>query len=164
MREFFIYPILDFFKVNHLIINHSVGYVKICALFFLVIGIDSSLIAMLQGLGKTKIIMCSGIIKVFFVLFLYHQEFTWNFVAFAPNFLFCLNFVKSQHIAAVHFSDWEKVARKAPSAVWTYLDNDKKTPKSCLKNAVLHNDFAKNPAEPFLWFSGIFYVFRLFFL
>ena len=74
--EFFIYPILDFFKVNHLIINHSVGYVKICALFFLVIGIDSSLIAMLQGLGKTKIIMRSGIIKVFFVLFLYHQEFT----------------------------------------------------------------------------------------
>lgn len=64
--EFFTYPILQFFKVDPQIISHSVAYVKICALFFLVIGIDSSLNAMLQGLGKTKIIMYSGIIKVFF--------------------------------------------------------------------------------------------------
>ena len=68
--EFFTYPILHFFKVAPQIISHSVDYVKICALFFLVIGIDSSLNAMLQGLGKTKIIMYSGIIKVFFNIFL----------------------------------------------------------------------------------------------
>lgn len=68
--EIFTYPILTFFKVDSLIINHSINYVKICAIFFLVAGIDSSLNAMLQGLGKTKIIMYSGIIKVFFNIFL----------------------------------------------------------------------------------------------
>lgn len=68
--ESFTYPILEFFKVDPLILDDSVGYVRICALFLLIIGIDSSLNAMLQGLGKTKIIMYSGIIKVFFNIFL----------------------------------------------------------------------------------------------
>lgn len=68
--ECFTYPILSFFNVDPLIISDSAGYVKICALFLLIIGIDSSLNAMLQGLGKTKIIMYSGIIKVFFNIFL----------------------------------------------------------------------------------------------
>lgn len=68
--EIFAYPILEFFKVDSLVIDHSVNYVRICAVFFLTIGIDSSLNAMLQGLGKTKIIMYSGIIKVFFNIFL----------------------------------------------------------------------------------------------
>ncbi len=68
--ECFTYPILDFFNVDPLIISDSVGYVKICAMFLLIIGIDSFLNAMLQGLGKTKIIMYSGIIKVFFNIIL----------------------------------------------------------------------------------------------
>lgn len=56
--------ILRFFQVNSGIINYSISYVKICAVFFLLVGIDSSMQAMLQAMGKTRPIMYAGILKV----------------------------------------------------------------------------------------------------
>lgn len=56
--------ILRFFQVDSEIIGYSISYVKICAVFLLVVGIDSSLQAMLQGMGETKPIMYAGILKV----------------------------------------------------------------------------------------------------
>lgn len=56
--------ILHFFQVDSGIIAYSISYVRICAVFFLFVGIDSSLQAMLQGMGETKPIMYAGILKV----------------------------------------------------------------------------------------------------
>lgn len=64
--EVFTGPILLFFKVDPLIISHSIRYVRICGVAFFAMGIDSTLNGMLQGMGKTKIIMYSGMIKVAF--------------------------------------------------------------------------------------------------
>lgn len=56
--------ILRFFRVDSSIIDYSISYVRICAIFFLFVGIDSALHAMLQGRGETKPIMYTGILKV----------------------------------------------------------------------------------------------------
>lgn len=58
-------PILAFFKVEEEIIGYSSIYIKICAVYFLLAGIDGTYQAMLQGMGRTKVIMYAGIIKVF---------------------------------------------------------------------------------------------------
>ncbi len=57
-------PILEFFQIDAQIINYSITYVKICSCYLVFIGIDCSLQAMLQGMGNTKPIMYSGILKV----------------------------------------------------------------------------------------------------
>ncbi|WP_167957512.1 MATE family efflux transporter [Anaerosporobacter faecicola] len=107
--EIFAHPILQFFKVDPTIIGYSIQYVKICASFFLVLGIDTSLNAMLQGMGKTKIIMYSGIVKVVFNIVLswilifgkfgfksYHVAgaalgtVISNYIAFAFCFVYCV--------------------------------------------------------------------------
>lgn len=62
--EVFTEQILIFFKVDPLILGNSASYVRICAVVFLVVGVDSTLNGMLQGMGKTKVIMYSGIMKV----------------------------------------------------------------------------------------------------
>lgn len=41
--------ILQFFRIDESIIGYSISYVKICSLFFLFVGMDSALQAMLQG-------------------------------------------------------------------------------------------------------------------
>lgn len=56
--------ILRFFRVDNSIIGYGISYVRICAGFFLFVGIDSALHAMLQGRGETKPIMYTGILKV----------------------------------------------------------------------------------------------------
>lgn len=68
--EIFAYPILEFFKVDPLIIDKSVSYVRICAVVFLGLGIDTTMSSMLQGMGKTRVIMYSGLIKVGFNILL----------------------------------------------------------------------------------------------
>lgn len=50
--------------VDKRLIDYCVGYVKIMSLYVIVYGIDISIQSMLQGLGITKPIMYSGIIKV----------------------------------------------------------------------------------------------------
>ncbi len=62
--ELFAEPILVFFKTDALIIDYSVTYIRICAIYLLVFGIDSAFQSMLQGIGDTKPIMYSGILKV----------------------------------------------------------------------------------------------------
>lgn len=62
--QFGAHGILSFFQVDKSIIDYSVQYVKICSFYLIVLGIDSSLQAMLQGMGKTNPIMYAGIIKV----------------------------------------------------------------------------------------------------
>lgn len=62
--------ILSFFKIDPAIIEYSVTYTKICACYLLLLGIDSSIQAMMQGIGDTKPIMYAGIIKVFLNIFL----------------------------------------------------------------------------------------------
>lgn len=56
--------ILKLLSVDEEIIGYSVTYVRICSIYFLVLGIDCALQSMLQGLGHTKPIMIAGIIKV----------------------------------------------------------------------------------------------------
>lgn len=62
----FIFPvqILNILNVDEIILEHSVLYVRVCAFYFLVAGIDTTLQAMLQGMGHTKPIMYAGIMKV----------------------------------------------------------------------------------------------------
>ncbi|NLG05016.1 MAG: MATE family efflux transporter [Clostridia bacterium] len=60
----FAHEILTFFQVDPSIIDYSISYVKICTAYLLFIGIDSSLQAMLQGMGDTKPVMYAGILKV----------------------------------------------------------------------------------------------------
>ncbi len=62
--ELFAAPILTFFKTDAQIIDYSVTYIEICAIYLLVYGFDCALQSMLQGIGDTKPIMYAGIIKV----------------------------------------------------------------------------------------------------
>lgn len=56
--------ILTFFQVSSEIMQYSEQYIRICSSFLLFLGLDSSLQAMLQGIGETRIIMYAGILKV----------------------------------------------------------------------------------------------------
>ncbi len=56
--------ILLFFQLDPLLLKDSISYIKICTFYFLLIGIDSTLHGYLQGIGNTKPIMYSGLIKV----------------------------------------------------------------------------------------------------
>lgn len=56
--------ILRLLSVDEEIIGYSVTYVRICSVYFLILGIDCALQSMLQGIGHTKPIMVAGIIKV----------------------------------------------------------------------------------------------------
>lgn len=60
----FLAPILRFFRVDAIIIDYSIQYIRICSFYFLLLGIDCSLQGFLQGLGRTKPIMYAGILKV----------------------------------------------------------------------------------------------------
>lgn len=62
--EFAAEPILAFFKTDPEIIGYSVTYIRICAIYLLVYGFDCTLQSMLEGIGETKPIMYSGILKV----------------------------------------------------------------------------------------------------
>lgn len=62
--EFMGGKILGCFNIKQEVYNYSVDYVKVCAIYFLIIGFDCSLQSMLQGIGKTKPIMIAGILKV----------------------------------------------------------------------------------------------------
>ena len=64
MWFFFSKNVLKLMSVDELLMNYSSSYIKICCIYFLVAGIDASMQATLQGLGKTKPIMYAGIIKV----------------------------------------------------------------------------------------------------
>lgn len=61
---FFPEPVLQILRVDSQILTESATYIKICAGTFLVLGIDSALQAMLQGIGNTKPIMVCGMVKV----------------------------------------------------------------------------------------------------
>lgn len=65
----FCYPIMSFFDIEPNVIGYSVSYLKICLLYLPVLAIDNTLLGFLQGIGKTKIIMAGGIIKVFLNIF-----------------------------------------------------------------------------------------------
>lgn len=67
---FFSRYLFELMSVDEQIIDYCISYVRICSFYFLILGIESSLLAMLQGMGDTKPIMYSGIIKVFFNIFL----------------------------------------------------------------------------------------------
>lgn len=56
--------ILGFFQVDSNIMSYSLSYVRVCIFYFLFVGVDSSLQAMLQGMGETRPIMYAGILKV----------------------------------------------------------------------------------------------------
>ncbi len=56
--------IFHLLSVDKEIIKYSIQYVRICSVYFLFLGVDASLQAMLQGYGNTKPIMIAGIIKV----------------------------------------------------------------------------------------------------
>lgn len=56
--------ILNLLQVDENIMAYSKSYIMICSGYFLFLGIDSSLQAMLQGLGDTKPIMYAGVGKV----------------------------------------------------------------------------------------------------
>ena len=56
--------ILRFFQVDSNIMGYSLSYVRVCIFYFLFVGVDSSLQAMLQGMGETRPIMYAGILKV----------------------------------------------------------------------------------------------------
>ena len=62
--------ILSFFQIDASVIGYSVEYVKICSFYFLMLGLDTALQGMLQGIGETKPIMYASIIKVFLNIFL----------------------------------------------------------------------------------------------
>ena len=55
--------ILRFFQVDSNIMGYSLSYVRVCIFYFLFVGVDSSLQAMLQGMGETRPIMYAGILK-----------------------------------------------------------------------------------------------------
>ncbi len=61
---FWVRPILSFFQIDSTVIHYSIDYIRICSIYLLVVGVDSSLQAMLHGMGETKPIMYSGFIKV----------------------------------------------------------------------------------------------------
>lgn len=75
MWFFFAKQILDLLSVDKLIMDYCLSYIRICSVCFLFIGIDSSLQAMLQGLGNTKPIMYAGVLKVVLNVF-----FSWIFI------------------------------------------------------------------------------------
>lgn len=56
--------VLGIFKVDSILLEYCVPYIKICSFYFLMIGIDSSLGSYYQGIGNTKPIMICGITKV----------------------------------------------------------------------------------------------------
>lgn len=58
--------VMRIMSVDDRLIPDCVTCLKIYSFFFLIIGIDSSLQAMLQGMGKTRPILYAGLIKVFF--------------------------------------------------------------------------------------------------
>lgn len=58
-------PILILLHVDAAILPESAHYIRICSFYLLVLGIDTSLQAMLQGIGKTKPIMITSLMKVF---------------------------------------------------------------------------------------------------
>lgn len=62
----FVFPqnVLALLNVDQDILPYSVQYVRVCSFYFLLLGIDASLQAMLQGMGNTKPIMYAGILKV----------------------------------------------------------------------------------------------------
>ncbi len=57
-------------SVDKSIVEYCISYVRICSIYFLFLGIDLSLQAMLQGIGDTKPIMYSGVTKVVLNVFL----------------------------------------------------------------------------------------------
>ncbi len=62
--------IFKLLSVDKNIVGYCISYVRICSIYFLFLGIDLSLQAMLQGIGDTKPIMYSGLTKVFLNVFL----------------------------------------------------------------------------------------------
>lgn len=56
--------VLQIFRVDEQILPYSVTYVKYISFMMLLLGVDSALQAMLQGLGNTKPIMLCAIMKV----------------------------------------------------------------------------------------------------
>lgn len=56
--------ILTFFKVDQTIMEYSVQYIQICSGFYLLLGMDAALQAVLTGQGETRVIMYTGILKV----------------------------------------------------------------------------------------------------
>lgn len=58
--------VMRLMSVDELLIPDCVACLRIYAFFFLILGLDSSLQAMLQGMGKTKPILYAGLIRVFF--------------------------------------------------------------------------------------------------
>ena len=63
-------------RVRAELLPHCLSYVRICALYFVVAGLDASVQAFWQGIGRTGIIMLAGIIKVSLNVFL-----TWILVS-----------------------------------------------------------------------------------
>ncbi len=62
--------IFHLLAVDENIIQYCIHYVRISSIYFFFLGVDSSLQAMLQGLGNTRPIMISGIIKVVLNVFI----------------------------------------------------------------------------------------------
>lgn len=56
--------IFTLLNVDEKIVEYCIRYVRICSVYFFFLGCDCTLQAMLQGLGNTKPIMLSGILKV----------------------------------------------------------------------------------------------------
>lgn len=57
--------VLSVFRVDSVLLDYSVPYIRICSFSFIWLGIESSISAYLQGRGETKPIMVCGLIKVF---------------------------------------------------------------------------------------------------
>lgn len=58
--------VMRLMSVDEVLIPDCVVCLRIYAFFFLILGLDSSLQSMLQGMGKTKPILYAGLVKVFF--------------------------------------------------------------------------------------------------
>ena len=64
MWQLFAGPLLHILQVEDSISQYGAAYIRICAVYLLFAGLDGTFQAMLQGMGKTKVIMYAGIIKV----------------------------------------------------------------------------------------------------
>lgn len=64
MWQLFAKNIFLFFEVSPQVIDFSIEYIKICAVYMIFLGIDAVLQGFLHGIGNTKPIMITGIIKV----------------------------------------------------------------------------------------------------
>lgn len=78
--------IFTFFQVDPAIVPYSLKYVRISSCYLIFLGADSSLQAMLQGMGKTKPIMYAGILKVVLNIFL-SWVFIFGHLGFKPMYV-----------------------------------------------------------------------------